>query len=213
MIRALLGGSFDPVHAGHLAMADHVLAKGLADVVHVVPAWLSPHKDHAAASPTDRLAMVRLAFAATENLVIDPREVAQNRPCFTIDTLQALRAEFPADTWLLLIGGDNVPDFGRWQAPDRLQELATVVVLGRGGQDLSAAALRAAGLRPGRTVTVPEFAHPVSSTAVRAMLAVGPADPARLQAGGLTAPVVRYILAHGLYLPDRNGVYRVPDPD
>ena len=145
MTRALLGGSFDPVHAGHVAMAAHVLERGWADVVHVVPAWLSPHKDLAAAPAAARLDMVRLAFAGLPRIVVDPREIAAGRPCRTVETLESLVADHPGDPFRLVIGADNLADFHRWSRPDRLLELAQLVVLGREGWPLDDAAVAASG--------------------------------------------------------------------
>jgi len=213
MIRALFGGSFDPVHLGHLAMGRRVLAAGLADVVHVVPAWLSPHKDRAAAAAYHRLAMVRLVFAEADGFTIDPREIESGKPCYTIETLFALQTEFPADKWRLVIGGDNLKSFRRWRQANRLQEMAELVVLARQGQDMSPAAVRAAGLDPQRFLSLPDFDHRVSSSAVRAMLSKEPVTAARLAQAGVPVAVAHYIVTHRLYLPDRNGETRVPDPD
>lgn len=213
MIRALFGGSFDPVHVGHLAMGRRVLAAGLADVVHVVPAWLSPHKEQAVAAPQHRLAMVRLAFAEADGFVIDEREIASGKSCYTVDTLSDLRAEFPADSWRLVIGGDNLADLPRWRQVPRLQSLAEIVVLARTGQDLGEDAVRAVGLDPQRVLRLPDFDHRVSSSAVRAMLSQGPVTAARLAREGVPAAVAHYIVAHRLYLPDRNGETRVADSD
>jgi nicotinate-nucleotide adenylyltransferase len=213
MIRALLGGSFDPVHLGHVAMARHVLADGLAAAVHVVPAWLSPHKRGAGAPPQERLAMVRLAFAGLDGVQIDAREIRAGHSCRTVTTLAALRDEHPADHWRLVVGADHLPSFRTWAEPDRILRLAELVVLGRVGHAVTGDAIRAAGLPEARVVAVPEFDQPVSSTAVRAMLAAGPGSEAQLVAGGLPAPVAAHIVAHRLYRPDRNGEDRVPDPD
>ncbi len=212
MVRAFLGGSFDPVHTGHVAMVDHVLDKGLADFVHVVPAWLSPHKLNTTAEPAQRLAMARLAFGERAQVTVEPVEVQSGRSCFTVDTLAALQAAYPGASWLLVIGGDNVAGFAGWHEARRLQTLARVVVLGRAGADLEQPALSAAGLDPARCRVEADFHAPVSSTAIRSMLASGP-DAAALSAAGVPVAVAQYIVAQRLYLPERNGESRVPDPD
>jgi len=213
MVRALFGGSFDPVHVGHTALVTYVLDAELADIVHVVPAWHSPFKSGAVAAPADRLRMARLAFDAVADVVVESLEISARRPCFTIDTLVALQDQYAADEWLLLIGADNLAEFSNWHEARRLQELATVVVLGRNGIDLSARAVTAAGLAVNRFSVVPDFVAPVSSSAVRAMLAAGADDLPTLETGGVPARVARYILAHRLYLPASNGEHLVPDPD
>jgi nicotinate-nucleotide adenylyltransferase len=213
MIRALLGGSFDPVHEGHVAMARHVLSKGLADMVHVVPAWLSPHKNQSAASVAHRLAMVRLAFPDSPDLQIDTWEIDRGESCFTVDTMRALQKIHAGDDWLLVVGADNLANFDQWHQPDALQRLARIAVLGRGGHEMSPAVVQAKSLMAERVLSEPGFDQPVSSTAVRAMLRAGPASAKQLVAGGIPAAVARYIVTHKLYFPDQNGETRVPDPD
>ncbi len=194
-------------------MGRRVLAAGLAEVVHVVPAWLSPHKNRSAATADHRLAMVRLVFCEEDGFTVDSREIASGKPCYTVETLFALQTEFPADSWRLVIGGDNLGCFRRWRQANRLQEMAELVVLARQGQDLSPAAVRAAGLDPQRLLSLPDFDHRVSSSALRAMLSKGPVTAARLAQAGVPVPVAHYIVTHRLYLPDRNGETRVPDSD
>jgi len=92
MIRAVLGGSFDPVHDGHVALATHLLHRGLADRLVVVPARISPHKNRVHAGADQRLAMVRLAFAHEPRVTVDDFEVNRPGPSFTVDTLRHLVA-------------------------------------------------------------------------------------------------------------------------
>jgi len=194
VIRAVLGGSFDPVHAGHVAMAAETLSRGLADRIVVIPNGQSPHKRTTAAGPEARLAMVRLAFAGDPRIEIDESELGQGRPVPTVETLRALARRHPEDALRLILGADHVEAFPRWQQPDAVQELAELVVFGRRGWPLDAAALAAAGLRADRVHTVPDFDRPVSSREVRAMLAAGTATAALLPPA-----VAAYVAAHGLY--------------
>ncbi len=213
MIRALLGGSFDPVHEGHVAMARHVLQANLAQIVHVTPAWLSPHKNQSVASAAHRLAMVQLAFADLPDLVVDTREMDRSASCYTIDTMADMQREFPDDQWLLVVGGDNLTSFRQWHDPQRLQALARIAVLGRQGHESSAEAVKTAGLDTARVHIAADFDQPVSSTAVRAMLRAGPTTVDQLVAGGISPAVAAYIFEYRLYFPDQNGETRVPDPD
>lgn len=190
MIRAVLGGTFDPVHAGHVAMARHVLANGLADVVHVIPNWQSPWREAPSAGPADRLAMCRLAFATVPGTLVDPREIDGGRPAWTVDTLADLAQAHPADRLRLVVGADHLPGFERWREPARILELAEFVVLDRPG----APAYDPPDWLAGRLVSAPPFDHPVSASAVRAMLA-GAVDPQ----DALPAGVAAYIAEHGLY--------------
>jgi len=192
MIRAVLGGSFDPPHDGHVAMARRVLADGLADHVHVFPAAVSPLKDAAAATATDRLAMTELAFAEVTGTTVDGRELARSGPSYTIDTLRELVAEYPGDSWRLVLGADLLTQFPAWRDHGGLLALAPLVVLARrgAGTDLPE------GVPADRVRIVSGFDEPVSSTGIRAILAAG-----RLPERGLAAAVAAHIRRRGLYGP------------
>ncbi len=195
MLRAVLGGSFDPVHLGHLAIVEHMLDKGLADVLTVVPAWRSPHKFENSANPADRLEMVRLAFDDLDSVQVDDREIIRGRVSFTVETLEELALEFPADRLRLIIGGDNLAGFSGWRSPERIQELADIVVYPRDGIIPTPLAIQRGGLAPGRVIPVTDFDHPVSSTTVRAMLGWGILPEEQLPVG-----VAEYIAARQLYM-------------
>lgn len=193
MTSALLGGSFDPVHAGHVAMVAHILAHGLAERVLVVPNWCSPWREPPVAAADDRLAMCRLAFAGRAGVEVDDRELAAGRPAFTVDTLEALAAAQPGMRWRLVIGADHLGTFRQWRAPERILELAELLILERAGAEWQPAA--AAALLPeARLVAAPPFDHPVSASGVRAILASGQDAAAMLPPG-----VAEYIRARGLY--------------
>ncbi|MBM4131070.1 nicotinate (nicotinamide) nucleotide adenylyltransferase [bacterium] len=193
MTRALLGGSFDPVHAGHVAMVVHVLRRALADEVIVIPNARSPWRDEPSAGAGDRLAMCRLAFAGMAAVTIDDREIFAGRPVRTVETVEALVAERPDVSWRVVIGADHLARFGAWHRSDRILELAQLLVLGRSGAATDAAAVTAAGLPAERVVLTP-FEHAVSGSAVRATLGAGG------DGRGLLPPAVAdYIAARGLY--------------
>lgn len=190
MIRALFGGSFDPVHNGHVAVVDHLLRAGLAGHVHVVPARLSPHKDADRAGPAARLELAALAFLDRPQVSVDDRETRRPGPSYTVDTLRELAAEHPDDPWRLVIGADNLPGLGTWHEAAELLRLAVVLVLPRG----DARPHLPAGAAPERFIVVEDFDEPVSSTGIRAMLAAG-----RLPVDALPVAVARRIRARGLY--------------
>ncbi|MGD9548312.1 MAG: nicotinate (nicotinamide) nucleotide adenylyltransferase [Candidatus Krumholzibacteriia bacterium] len=202
MILAVLGGSFDPVHEGHAALARHLLAGGYAERLLVIPAARSPHKDGPRVSGDRRLAMLRLAFAGVPGSEIDDRELRRGGVSYTVETLAELAAERPGCELRLAIGQDNLAGFPTWRSPERILELAALLVFSRevsgpGVPRTPAAAgrmLQEARLAGGRLIWVGDFRDPVSSTGVRAMLAAG-GDTA-----GMLHPDVRaYIDAHDLY--------------
>jgi nicotinate-nucleotide adenylyltransferase len=194
VILAVLGGSFDPVHAGHVAMAAHVLRHRLADHVLLVPNWQSPWRDAPLAGPEDRLAMCRLAVAGMRDATVDGREIAGGRPAFTVDTLADLAKERPGDRLRLVIGRDHLATFRQWRDPERILELAELIVLDRGGNASGDASMATATIPADRLVPAPPFDHPVSASAVRAMLSSGAAAGAMLPAA-----VAAYIETHRLY--------------
>jgi nicotinate-nucleotide adenylyltransferase len=133
---ALLGGTFDPVHYGHLRFADDVRrALGLAEV-RLVPAGDPPHRGNPSASAADRLAMLRLAVREFPGLVVDDRELRRAGKSYTVTTLTELRREFPDSPLLLLLGADAFRDLPTWHRWDELFDLAHVVVVARPGVEL-----------------------------------------------------------------------------
>ena len=136
---ALLGGTFDPVHYGHLRFADAVRrALGLSEV-RIVPARDPPHRGSPKASAADRLAMLRLAVNEFPGLVVDDRELRRAGKSYTVDTLTDLRRDYPDQPLLLLLGADafrGLPTWHRWR---ELFDLAHLVVVERPGVNLEAA--------------------------------------------------------------------------
>ncbi len=197
MIRAVLGGSFDPVHDGHVAMAVHLLDEAGADRVHVVPARLSPFKTRHEASAEQRVAMLELAFAHRPDVVIDTSELDRPGPSWTVETLGDLAAAHPGDRLVLALGQDNLPELGRWRDIHRVLELAELYVFprrGGGGVPDARELLARQGLRPDALRVAGGFEVPVASREVRAMLAAGEDVSAQVPEA-----VVRYIRARGLY--------------
>lgn len=130
----ILGGTFDPIHNGHLRLAQEALEQcGLA-AVHFIPSGTPPHRDAPHASAQQRLDMARLALQGNPAFVLNEREILRTDPCYTVDTLTALRAEFGAQRPLcLLMGGDAFLMLHTWHDWKRLFELAHIVVMQRAG--------------------------------------------------------------------------------
>ena len=219
---AILGGTFDPVHYGHLRLAADVNSALAPVEVRLVPAGDPPHRGPTRASSEHRIAMLRLALAEFPALGIDTREVARGGKSFTVDTLADLRREMPDRPLLLLVGVDAFHGFPRWHRWKRLFGLAHVVVVPRPGVDFEQ------GLEPelaaewsarktddpralrqntaGSIYLQPVSANPISSSAIRAALN-GTQGKAVEIAGLLPASVLAYIEAKRLYgyLPPHAG--------
>src|SRR5438309_11059395 len=119
-IIGLLGGTFDPVHYGHLRLADDV-RKGLAlSELRLIPAGEPPHRQVPVASAAHRLAMTRLGCEEFAGLVADGREVNRDGPSFTVTTLESLREESPGRPLALVIGSDAFSALDKWHHWERL---------------------------------------------------------------------------------------------
>jgi len=184
----VFGGTFDPIHYGHLRTAlDVVQALGLAEL-RLLPLKVAVHREQPVAGAELRLAMVRLAAAVQPGFVVDDRELTRDGPSYTVDTLASIREELgPERPLCLLVGGDAFAGFLDWHRPRAILDLAHIVVMQRPGTPgLSNAALRAetdrrhadgpralqqspAGRIYFQTVTQLD----ISSTHIRRMLAAG----------------------------------------
>ncbi|MHB8078785.1 MAG: nicotinate (nicotinamide) nucleotide adenylyltransferase [Candidatus Krumholzibacteriia bacterium] len=189
MRRALFGGSFDPFHDGHLAMIRATLERGLADLVLVMPAAQNPCKPAPGAAGEHRLRMAALGTAGLAAVEVSDFELRRPGPSYTVDTLEALARRHPGEAWRLLVGADNLEEFRAWRRPERLLELADLLVFPRGDAGV---ALPPALTRHATVVT--GFACPAASTAVRAALAAG-----RGPVASVPPAVLEYIARHGLY--------------
>lgn len=130
----IFGGTFDPVHFGHLRMAEELRERLALEQIRFIPAARPPHRAQPQASNTHRAEMVRMAIATNPAFVLDTRELERSGPSYTFDTLADLRAEHgPAKPLFLLLGGDaflGLPTWHRWQ---ELLALAHIVVAHRPG--------------------------------------------------------------------------------
>ncbi len=206
----ILGGSFNPVHYGHLVLADEVRETLRLDRVVFVPAAAPPHKPAAQLAPAaDRFAMVERAVATHPAFSVCDVELRRRGPSYTVDTLEALRA--PGQELFLLVGSETFLDLLSWREPRRIASLARLVVVPRTGSVFdteSAAALKvvreigAAGFAAGGVEPVPERAvlivHatslPISASDLRRRV-----REERSIVYRMPDAVIEYIRAHGLY--------------
>ena len=130
----LFGGSFDPVHYGHLLLAEYCREQSKLDQVLFMPAATSPHKsEQKPADAQARIEMLRLAMGGHEAFELSELEVDRGGVSYTVDTLAALRKQSPDAEWFFLMGGDSLADLPTWRDPQRICELATPLVVGRHG--------------------------------------------------------------------------------
>lgn len=197
----VFGGSFNPPHVAHLAVAEAVADAAGLDRVLWIPAATPPHKrgDPSLASAADRLAMVCLATAGNPRFEVSDVEIARAGVSYTADTLDVLAAADPEADLALILGGDSLAGLPTWRDPERILARARVLAYARPG------APREAPASPGlaeRLAWVEAPALALSSTDLRARLAAG------RSVRYLVPDAVRaYIAANGLY-----GALAIPPP-
>ena len=185
----VLGGSFNPPHNGHLIIASDAFEALKLDRLYVIPAAANPLKERypQAATPEQRLEMVRLTFGGDDRFEVSAVEIERGGLSFTVDTLETLASQHPQAELVLLLGIDSLKTIDKWRRPERIRELATLAALGRGD---------AADEVPEGIEMVTTRRIDVSSTEIRARLAEG--RPIR---GFVAESVERFISAAELYRP------------
>jgi nicotinate-nucleotide adenylyltransferase len=205
----LLGGTFDPIHFGHLRPALELLQLLELEELHLVPLAVAVHRGAPAASPALRLAMAEAAVAGQPGLRVDGREVRRAGPSYTVDTLRELRREAPGPSLCLCIGADAFNDFLAWRRPLDILDLAHLVVMQRPDTpppatpalvrllaERQVADVQALRRQPaGGILFQPVTQLQISATAIRALVAAGRSP--------------RYLLPESvLAIIQREGLYR-----
>lgn len=130
----LYGGSFDPIHNGHLILARDAMERLELDRVIFLPAHISPHKmDRPPASAEARFEMLAEAIKDEPGFSVDDREIRRKGPSFTVDTVREFQEEFPGAKLFYFIGDDNLDELHTWKEIDQLKSLVQFVVLSRAG--------------------------------------------------------------------------------
>lgn len=217
-VLAVLGGTFDPVHYGHLRLAADVKeALSLAEV-RLVPAGTPPHRAPPVASREHRFAMTQLGCAEFEGLAAERIEIDREGPSYTVDTLEVLHTQRPERPLALLVGADAFAGLPQWRHWERLFALAHFIVVERPGASPTGEALpeplrvhwerrlttdvaRLERTLAGSIARVSVTPQPIAASAIRAELARGQAGRERVR-GLLPASVLDYI--------DRNHLYSSP---
>jgi nicotinate-nucleotide adenylyltransferase len=184
----IFGGTFDPIHQGHMVIAEQVMDElGLSRVV-FVPGGIPPHKQASSvrASAEDRFYMVEAAVAGNERFFVDRVEVDAGRPMYSVETVRLLKERSPGDDWYFISGADEVSNLLAWKDPNLLLEEVVMVAATRPGYDLSKLQHLEAGLRNFDRIFPVECTRvDVSATGIRRRILQGKS--------------VRYLVPEGVY--------------
>ena len=192
----VLGGTFDPIHLGHLAAARAAMDCAHLDRVLFVPSAQPPHRAAAQAAAEDRLAMSRLAVDGESHFEVSDIEAKRGGKSFTVDTLEELHRSFPNDHLFLILGWDAARLFRSWHEPDRVSELASIVIVSRGKAQPMPSEIK--GLAPERLIICHVSTPDISGSELRRSISAGESA-----AGKVSPAVERYIAAHHLYGDNR----------
>ena len=194
----IFGGTFDPIHMGHLHIANGLREKLQLDQIVWVVAGKPPHKrGQIVSEDDDRIAMVKLALGSDTSDSVSRVEVDRPGPSYTVDTLRQLTEEMGPANYFFLMGEDSLRDFPTWRDPETILEMADLGVVGRPGIDTDLAELTEILPSLAGKVHVAQIDElPFSSSEIRQRVAAGlPID------GYTVEPVAAYIRDHGLYQP------------
>lgn len=186
----ILGGTFDPPHVAHLMVGESAVDEAGLDAVFYVPAFQPPHKAGLpGASATQRVTMTRLAIRGNRRFKCLDIETKRKGTSYTVDTLEELTAGIPGTEFVLILGADSFIDFPAWKSPERILQLASLLVYPRNGFPLSPDLpfFRHAEMMAGPSVEV-------SSTLIRRRVAMGKSIRYLVPDA-----VDRFIRSHGLY--------------
>ncbi len=198
----VFGGSFDPIHYGHLILAEHCREQADLDQVWFIPSGTNPHKQHGAvATDKQRSAMVGLAIGGHRSFMLSTTELERGGLSYTVDTLEQLNEEFHEDQIFWLMGGDSFGNFSKWREPKKILELAIPLVVNRPGMppvDLSKLAdyVDQSRLEMFKEFQVSSPLIEISSTRIRSRVAEGKSIRYLIPRS-----VEKYIETQKLYLP------------
>lgn len=170
----VLGGTYDPPHLGHLAVAQDILEVLDLDRVILVPAARPPHKGEEGLTPGPlRARMLRAAVEGDPRFEVSDLELRRDGPSYTVDTLEALRDQHPDARLHLILGADQWTAFATWNKPRRIAQLARIVVMTRNGESPSSIDPGFTDGPPPEIIEVPVTRLDLSSTQLRARLSAG----------------------------------------
>lgn len=191
----ILGGTFDPIHVGHLIMASYAVDDLNLDRVLFMPAQTPPHKrDRSITSSDHRIAMVQAAIAPDARFELSMLDMQSSAPSYTADLLERMSTEHPEDELIFLIGADSLRDLPEWHRPDLVLQRAEIGVARRPGAVIDDETLDALPLLRERVSIYTSPLIDISSTTIRNRVREG-----RPVTWTVPIPVERYIQDHGLY--------------
>ena len=193
----ILGGTFDPIHIGHLRMAEHVFNSMELEKIIFIPAYVPPHKlgqDFAPAQ--DRYAMTELAVAANPHFIVSDMELKRTGVSYTIDTIRQLHAQYEDRELNFIIGADSVAQLHTWHNIEEMLELTRFVAVWRPGYEGAMEEMvQHLGQRARERVLLLDTpVYDISSTEIRTRIRQGAS-----LAGLVPQAVEKYIYEHGLY--------------
>jgi len=213
-LTGIFGGTFDPIHVGHLRTAVDLLDRLPLSEVRFVPCGVPPHRDPPEAAAQTRWAMLQIALAADSRMVADDRELRREGPSYMADTLESLRLDFKDRCLALILGMDAFAALDTWHRWQDILGLANIIVVQRPGSQLSATCIAARLLADhrcddladlsaggsGRILMMTMTQLEISSSAIRDLVRCG-RDPRYL----VTDSVRDIIVSSGCYEPDSRG--------
>ena len=190
----MYGGAFDPPHNAHVALAKAAVEQLGLDTLHVIPTGHAWHKAQQLTAGQDRLAMARLAFGDSANVVVDQREVLRTGPTYSLDTLRELQAENPQAQLYLVMGADQAAALPTWSHFEEIAKLAIICVAERSNNTGNISYISTLNSLNCRAIHIELPIMLESATDVRDLvLHQKPVNQL------LPSPVVAYIEAHRLY--------------
>jgi nicotinate-nucleotide adenylyltransferase len=191
----VFGGSFDPPHVGHLALAQTAVAQLRLDELRVIPTGQAWHKARGLSDAHHRVAMVELAFASVPQTVVDSREIRRSGPSYTFDTLTELRSDFPDADLFLILGQDQAQALPTWHRFEEVCRLAIICVAVRADFTGPGGIFDAQSMPNERWIELHMPGVPLSATHIRQTVASHQSISALV-----IDSVARYIAHHHLYL-------------
>lgn len=200
MHRAVFGGSFDPIHNGHINIVKQVCEAVQLDEVIIMPTYISPFKqdsENIPASGQDRLEMCRLAFEDMPFVTVSDHEISRSDVSYTVNTLRHLREIYPDDELFFIMGSDMLLSFEKWYKYEEILSICTLIAASResGQADLEVLQKQAEKLEKfGRVIVVSTGVYEMSSTEIREKIKKNSDISCYIP-----EKVVKYISEHGLY--------------